>query len=211
MPPRILITCDDIVTVAAMAKALVAIAAVLKDGAGSRRHMTSAALAILQCVTSAEALASTLNDRADEARERAHVKAEKNARDQKAGGLLDKSKPNKNMPQASAIFSPTKKPAFEEATYNTCLKCQHDNLNVQMTDLQYTQECSRAQLVYDDKLTLFNAPPFLARTGKGPRRTDPPRKIGCYCYTFNSFNQSSGGNCPNCQANSAAGLPVDSS
>ncbi|KAJ1414604.1 hypothetical protein B484DRAFT_401731 [Ochromonadaceae sp. CCMP2298] len=156
MPPRILITCADIVTVAAMAKALVAIAAVLKDGAGSRRNMTSAALAILQCVASGEALASTLNDKADGTRERARKKAEKNARDQKAGGQ-------------------EQKPAFDETTYNICLKCQHDNLNVQMTDLQYAQECSRAQLVYDD-----------------------------------NFNQTSGGNCPSCQANSAAGLQVDS-
>ncbi|KAJ1432958.1 hypothetical protein B484DRAFT_429687, partial [Ochromonadaceae sp. CCMP2298] len=153
MPPRILITCDDIVTVVAMAKALVAIAAVLKDGAGSRRHMTSAALAILQCVASAEALASTLNDKADETRERARKKAEKNARDNNTGGLLNKSKPNKNMPQASAIFSPTKKPVFAESTYNTCIKCQHDNLNMKMTDLQYAEECSRVQLLYEEKLT----------------------------------------------------------
>jgi hypothetical protein len=150
MPPGALATLNDIIPAASMAKMLVALAAVLQNGAGSRRHFSKAALDILTCVANAEALAKTLNDNAEAAREKARLKAERNTREGQAGGLLQKAgKANKNMPQACAVFSAEKKPAFAEPTYNTCIRCKHVNLNLKLTDVQYATECSRSNQQFD--------------------------------------------------------------
>ncbi|KAJ1415720.1 hypothetical protein B484DRAFT_467147 [Ochromonadaceae sp. CCMP2298] len=80
-----------------------------------------------------------------------------------------------------------------------------------MTDNEYAQECSRAKNAYDIKMAAHNSLPFLSKPAKGPRKHDTKRNISCFCYLLNSHNQPSGGHCPACQADKAAGRAVDSS